>query len=1346
MFTAIRSTAKTGNKVLSLLALGILGAASMGLSGCAGLVSSAGSGKGPGNSTLTISNAAATSATFTGVQVQWTTSAPANSQVNYGKTSAYGSTTGVLATMETTHQIAVASLLPGTSYHFQILSTDASGNSATSGDMTFSTLADSTPPTVSIISPAAGATLAGIVNLTANAADSIVSVASVQFKVDGVSNGAALTAAPYTTALNTASLSNGNHTLTAVATDTVGNSATSAAVAVKVNNTSTAPPPTIAVTAPASGATVSATVTVAASASSSAGIASVQFQLDGANVGAAGAASPYTFSWDTTKSSNGNHTLAAVATDKNGLSATSTGVTVTVNNTTNNPPPTVSMTAPTNGATVSNTVTVSANASSSVGIGRVQFQLDNANVGAADTVAPYNYSWDTTKSGNGTHTLRAIATDTSNNSTTSASVTVTVSNATNTTPPTVPTGLTATAVSSSQINLSWTASTDNVGVTGYKVFRAGAQIGTSTTTTYSDGGLTASTTYSYTVSAYDAAGNNSAQSSSASATTQAGSSGGGLPTSIGWYQIPNTTYAPLCPTGQAGSCSDVIGAWNSGAADTKRNRLLFMGGGHNNYSGNEVYALDLNTLQMLRLNNPDPVNGSGSDVDPSGNPNSRHTYGGLSYIPSTDQMYLHGGAVYPTGYGQVSTWLLNLSNLTWAHKDPVNGTAVTSNCCNYQTFGDYDPVTDSVWYTDVYDLWKYKAQANTQTHLSAVSNEGFHINCVVDYDARFFTCFGDGYIERADMTAATPSLIDITSQTSGCSSLTAAQYPGLAYDPSQKKIIAWLTGASVIVFDSTTRTCAAQTFGGTPPGAPTSPGTFNRWRYFPALGVFALVNDWQQNAWVLRMTAASGGSGPVISGTTVNSITTTSAAISWTTDVPSTTQVEYGVTNAYGSLTTLNATLVTNHSQSLTGLTAGTVYHYRVHSANSSGVQTVSSDAVFSTSSTSTTPPTITITTPVGGATVSGTVTVAANASDNVGVTSVQFKLDGANLGSALTSRPYQISWSTTTAGNGTHTLTATALDAAGNVGNATAVTVTVSNSGTTSAMQDFQNRCASPGVIVCQGFDDPAGIPSSNGPGSGAVAANNGTSMPTQDTSITASGAGSLRFDIPTPAGTSNPDGYWRQLTQSSLTAGPSTAQLFGQNSTFYVQFRQRMSPAYVSNTWGGGTFFKQSIFATDSSTCGSQELTTVNGDSKGFPQMYSSCGADSFIIDLGTGDFLLEQGDSSTAGFNCHYQSPTNCFFYQPNVWMTFTYEVHIGTWGLPNSSIQAWATVNGQPLAGHQFINIQNHVLNQDGGSVAKGYNAIYLLSYFTGGYTGASGPATTWYDELIVSSQPIAAPNN
>jgi len=95
-----------------------------------------------------------------------------------------------------------------------------------------------------------------------------------------------------------------------------------------------------------------------------------------------------------------------------------------------------------------------------------------------------------------------------------------------------------------------------------------------------------------------------------------------------------------------------------------------------------------------------------------------------------------------------------------------------------------------------------------------------------------------------------------------------------------------------------------------------------------------------------------------------------------------------------------------------------------------------------------TTAPTTSITAPSNGATVSGTTSVTASASDNVGVTKVEFYLDGA-LKSTDTTSPYSWSWDTTTATNASHTLTSKAYDAAGNVGTSSTVTVTVSNTAT---------------------------------------------------------------------------------------------------------------------------------------------------------------------------------------------------------------------------------------------------------------------------------------------------------
>ncbi|EAU63945.1 sheath polysaccharide-degrading enzyme [Stigmatella aurantiaca DW4/3-1] len=144
--------------------------------------------------------------------------------------------------------------------------------------------------------------------------------------------------------------------------------------------------------------------------------------------------------------------------------------------------------------------------------------------------------------------------------------------------PTTPANLLATATSSSQINLSWNASSDNVGVSGYDVYRNGSAVGSSGTNSYSDTGLAASTAYSYTVRARDAAGNTSAASNTATATTQAGG-GSGTDFTYGATNV-NATQALLWfkPTGFTASYvivhysypgigqQNVTMTYNSGAA------------------------------------------------------------------------------------------------------------------------------------------------------------------------------------------------------------------------------------------------------------------------------------------------------------------------------------------------------------------------------------------------------------------------------------------------------------------------------------------------------------------------------------------------------------------------------------------------------------------------------------------------------------------------------------------------------------------------------------------------------------------------------------------------------------
>lgn len=184
--------------------------------------------------------------------------------------------------------------------------------------------------------------------------------------------------------------------------------------------------------------------------------------------------------------------------------------------------PSVSITAPSADTTISGIVNLSAAASDNIGVAGVQFRVDGSNLGPEVTIVPYAGSWDTTGMSNGTHTITAVARDAAGNRTTSSAVTITVSNIAkpvDTTAPSTPTGLTATAVSPYQINLSWNAATDDTGVVGYKIVADGTPLISLSGTSYSHTGLASRTTHTYMVAAYDAAGNLSSLSNAVSATT-----------------------------------------------------------------------------------------------------------------------------------------------------------------------------------------------------------------------------------------------------------------------------------------------------------------------------------------------------------------------------------------------------------------------------------------------------------------------------------------------------------------------------------------------------------------------------------------------------------------------------------------------------------------------------------------------------------------------------------------------------------------------------------------------------------------------------------------------------------
>ncbi|MBP3964316.1 DUF4832 domain-containing protein [Paenibacillus lignilyticus] len=140
---------------------------------------------------------------------------------------------------------------------------------------------------------------------------------------------------------------------------------------------------------------------------------------------------------------------------------------------------------------------------------------------------------------------------------------------TDTQAPTAPAGLTSTAKTTSSISLSWSASTDNVGVAGYDVYRNSSFVGSTTSTSYTDTGLKASTSYSYIVSAKDAIGNVSGNSNAISVTTNAASTG--TTVTIEAESSANT----LAGGAVAVACSSCSGGSKVGYVGNNRGTLQF---------------------------------------------------------------------------------------------------------------------------------------------------------------------------------------------------------------------------------------------------------------------------------------------------------------------------------------------------------------------------------------------------------------------------------------------------------------------------------------------------------------------------------------------------------------------------------------------------------------------------------------------------------------------------------------------------------------------------------------------------------------------------------------------------
>lgn len=195
-----------------------------------------------------------------------------------------------------------------------------------------------------------------------------------------------------------------------------------------------------------------------------------------------------------------------------------------------------------------------------------------------------------------------------------------------------------------------------------------------------------------------------------------------------------------------------------------------------------------------------------------------------------------------------------------------------------------------------------------------------------------------------------------------------------------------------------------------------------------------------------------------ISAVAASPVADSTATITWTTDRPTDSRVEYGPTEQYGSVMDGAPAHVTGHVVTIGGLAAATSYHFRVRATDQAGTVSTSTNYTFTTLSAGNGTGdgggggnegelSVAITSPATNATVVGAITVTAAVAGSARVAAVQFRLDGTDLGSEDTRPPYTVRWNTSQTADGRHAISAVVRTDSGDTTTAASVRITVKNS-----------------------------------------------------------------------------------------------------------------------------------------------------------------------------------------------------------------------------------------------------------------------------------------------------------
>lgn len=340
-----------------------------------------------------------------------------------------------------------------------------------------------------------------------------------------------------------------------------------------------------------------------------------------------------------------------------------------------------------------------------------------------------------------------------------------------------------------------------------------------------------------------------------------------------WVEVPHSRLRAVAPSeSPGGNVAKAVEAWSGGALDTKRNQMLVWGGGHSNYAGNELYAFQLDEMRWARLSDPSPADDSKAAVYPDGQPRSRHTYNYIEYVPAWDRLVSFGGSgPWPRGGGEFTREIseFDFDRRTWITgvRPPVppGGSMIAA-------IARIDPSSGDVYFIPGAKGALMRLDTRTQQwhggwgrgYLTA------HATAAIDPVRRVMVAVGKGasdgsgqiWLWNLDKPSAPTSLVG---RTTGDRSVEKAMAPGFVYHPASRKFVAWIGGTDVYTFDPERlewRRVPAAIDNVVDPGPQSLRGTYGRFQYVESLDAFVLVNDVDQNVFLLRADFGSAADAP----------------------------------------------------------------------------------------------------------------------------------------------------------------------------------------------------------------------------------------------------------------------------------------------------------------------------------------------------------------------------------------------------------------------------------------------------------------------------------------------------